>query len=106
MVDDQGGSDRRPRAGPDHSLIGSLETAALREQAIGVLAWYHQIEPSEAAVLLSVLAEHLDCSVDDFATQVLRNAAARRGSPDEPPRPGEAAQDAGDHVADESGTSK
>ena len=57
MVDDHGGSDRR---------------AALRERAAGVLAEYHEIEASEAALLLYALAEHLSCSVDALAAEVVR----------------------------------
>jgi hypothetical protein len=101
MVDDHGGSDRRTDDESSHPLTASLETAALREQATGVLAWYHQIEPSEASSLLCVLAEYLDCSIDVLAAEVLRKAAARHAlmngsrssgniSPDEDGTPQEA----------------
>jgi len=69
MVDDHGGSDRR---------------AALRERAAGVLAEYHEIEASEAALLLYALAEHLSCSVDALAAEVVRKATAGRTAIDEP----------------------
>ncbi|WP_132208876.1 hypothetical protein [Kribbella steppae] len=83
-VDDHGGSDRQPDDELDHPLVDSRETAALREQATEVLARYHQIELAEAAMLLFVLAEYRDCSVDALAVEVLRKAAARRATPDEP----------------------
>jgi len=113
MVDDHGGSDRqaddeRARPGRDgdwldgwlrpgvdaagddpldefgHPLIDSLEAAALREQAAGVLAGYHEIEASDARMLLCVLAEYLSCSVDALAAEVVRKATARRAVIDEP----------------------
>jgi hypothetical protein len=80
----------------DPPLIDSPQTAALREQAAGVLARYHQIEPAEADMLLLVLAEYLDCSVDALAGEVLRSAA-HRAVRDEPPQ-------SGDFSPDESGT--
>jgi len=89
MVDDHGGSDRQPDDELDHPLIDNRQTAALREEATGVLARYHQIELAEAGMLLFVLAEYLDCSVDALAAEVLRNAAARRTTPDEPPPSGD-----------------
>jgi hypothetical protein len=70
----------------DPSLADSVETAALKEQAIGVLAEYHQIEPAEARTLLFVLAEYLGRSADAVAADVLESAAARRAEIDDPPQ--------------------
>jgi hypothetical protein len=63
-----------PRDRIDQSQIDDLESATLRERATSVLAAYHQIELAEAGMLLLVLAEYLDCSVDAFAAKVLRTA--------------------------------
>lgn len=97
MVDDHGGSDRRPDDESGHPLIDSVAAAALREQATGVLAWYHQLEPLEAGRLLRVLAEYRGCSVDDLAAEVLRKVAAHRTALDEP-------SSSGDFSPDEDGT--
>lgn len=67
----------QPGDGIDQPRIDDPETAALRERASGVLAAYHQLELAEAGMLLIVLAEHLDCSVDAMAAEVLRTAATR-----------------------------
>ncbi|TCC63361.1 hypothetical protein E0H73_13010 [Kribbella pittospori] len=74
-----------PGDGTDRPRSDDPETAALREQATGILAEYHQIELAEAGMLLIVLAEYLDCSVDALAAEVLRTAVAR----DEPPQSGD-----------------
>ncbi|MFI5694730.1 hypothetical protein ACIA58_22945 [Kribbella sp. NPDC051586] len=70
----------------DPSLIDSLKTAALRERAAGVLAEYHQIELTEARMLLVVLAEYLGLSADAVAAEVLDSAAARRAEIEDPPQ--------------------
>ena len=70
----------------DPSLIDSVETAALREQAVGVLAEQHQIELTEARMLLFVLAEYLGRSPDTVAAEILDGAAARRAAIDDPPQ--------------------
>jgi hypothetical protein len=75
-----------PRDEVDPSLIDSVETAALRERAVGVLAEQHQIELTEARMLLFVLAEYLGRSPDTVAAEVLDRAAARRAAVDDPPR--------------------
>ncbi|TCC48957.1 hypothetical protein E0H75_20580 [Kribbella capetownensis] len=82
----------QPSDGIDRPRTDDPETAALREQATGVLAAYHQIELAEAGMLLIVLAEYLDCSVDALAAEVLRTA-------DEPPQ-------SGDFSPERSGTSE
>ncbi|MER7251258.1 hypothetical protein [Kribbella sp. NPDC000426] len=71
----------------DPSLADRVEKAALREQASGVLAEYHQIELAEARRLLSVLADYLGRSVDAVAADVIDSASARRREIDDPPQP-------------------
>lgn len=72
----------QPGDGLNHPLIDNLGMAALREKATSVLAAYHEIELAEAGVLLFVLAEYLDCSVDALAAEVLRTAVGRSGTPE------------------------
>ena len=79
----------QPGDGIDRPRTDDPETAALRERATGVLAAYHQIELAEAGMLLIVLAEYLDCSVDALAAEVLRTAATRPAGVDEPPQSGD-----------------
>lgn len=81
MVDDR----REPGDEPPHPPMDSFDSAALREQATAVLAGYHDIELSEAAELLLVLADHLGCPVDELAIALLRRSAVRREVDDEPP---------------------
>jgi hypothetical protein len=77
----------QPGDGIDRPRVDDLETAALREQATGVLAAYHQLELADAGMLLIVLAEYLDCSVDALAAEVLRTAVT--AEIDEPPQSGD-----------------
>lgn len=74
------------------------DRASLRERAAAVLAWYHDIEPAEAAELLLVLADYRGISVDDFAAEVLRSAA-HRAAREEAPRSGDLSAD-GDRAAE------
>ncbi|MFG1622607.1 hypothetical protein [Kribbella sp. NPDC049227] len=79
----------QPGDGIDPRRSDDPETAALREQAADVLAAYHHIELAEAAMLLIVLAEYRDCSVDALAAEVLRTAVTHPAGIDEPPQCGD-----------------
>ncbi|WP_406053945.1 hypothetical protein [Kribbella sp. NBC_00889] len=76
----------QPGDGIDRPRIDESETTSLREQATGVLAAYHHIELAEAGMLLIVLAEYRDCSVDALAAEVLRTAVTHPAGIDEAPR--------------------